>query len=113
MNYAWREQLLNELRILIEYLYFSSVITITAMVASNAQLIQTTGQRRDLFLPVVGGLPLVGDGGVVNVGRVEPLELPVVVVTHVVPHILLLGPVHISGLARKPKMTIVIELLLY
>jgi len=36
LSYARREQLLKEFRILIEYLYFSSVITITAKVASNA-----------------------------------------------------------------------------
>ena len=29
-----------------------------------------------LAAPVVGGVPLVRDGAVVDVGRVEPLELP-------------------------------------
>ena len=55
-----------------------------------------------LLIPVVGGLPLVGDGGVVHALGVKPLELPVVVVSHVVPHVLGLGPVDISGLGSKP-----------
>ena len=57
---------------------------------------------RLLFLPVVGGIPLVGDGGVVHALWVEPLELPVVVVPHVVPHVLGLGPVDVSSLGSKP-----------
>ena len=55
-----------------------------------------------LFLPVIRSVPLVGDGGVVHALGVEPLELPVVVVPHVVPHVLSLGPVDISSLGSKP-----------
>ena len=33
-----------------------------------------------LLVPVVGGVPLIGDGAVVHLAGVEPLELPAVVV---------------------------------
>ena len=59
-----------------------------------------------LLVPVVGGLPLVGDCGVVHalgVEPLEPLELLVVVVPHVVPHFLGLGLVNISNLGIKPS----------
>jgi len=62
-----------------------------------------TTARVESLVPVVGGLPLLRQSGVVDALGVEPLELLVVVVPHVVPHVLGLGPVDISSLGSKPS----------
>merc|ERR1712013_449099 len=54
-------------------------------------------------VPVVRSTSLVRDGFVVHVTWVEPLELLVFVVPHVVSHILSLGPVHVSCFHCKPS----------
>ena len=53
------------------------------------------------LIPVVGFSSLVRDGGVVHSPRVEPLELSVLVVGKQFGGILLLAPVHISGLTGQ------------
>jgi len=62
----------------------------------------STHTQASRLIPVVRSLPLVRDFAVINSTRVEPFELPVCIVTVSILDILL-SPVNISGLRRKPS----------
>ena len=67
----------------------------------DLELVTRVNPISKLLIPVVGGSPLVRDGGVVDSPGVEPLELPVLVVGKQFSGIFLLAPVHISGLTGQ------------
>ena len=61
---------------------------------------------KTLLIPVVGSSSLVRKGGVVHSPGIEPLELPVLIVGEQLAGVLLLAPVHISGLAGQSGMKV-------
>ena len=81
------------------------VITHISSITTNSIWDWSPGsiKYKNSLIPVVGGSSLVRKVGVVHPPGVEPLELPVLIVGEQLLGVLLLAPVHISGLAGQSE----------